>query len=197
MNSFRLFAQDHDDQLPGGYWDLQAQTDSDPSHWDWLRGKATQWTSAPQGGTTFHYLSGNLSVYRCPSLDDDGPAATAIIGPGAGSNGRYDYVSMLDFTGARLSNVHFQSRLTFPDGHVAYVPTPVIVQGDPAQLNGFELQDWHANNDPMFHEHGGGSFYASRRLLDLVQPIRHRQLGEPGAVSVLLGAVESSVRAFC
>ena len=161
MQAFSAFAMDHEDQLPGGYWDLRYRTDPNSSHWDWLRGNALQWTSAPAGGTLYGYTQHNPAIYRCPSLDIDAPAAGALVGPGAGSNGQYDYVSILDFTGARVGNIKPTSQLTFPDGHVEYVPTPVIVQGDPRQLNGYEMKSWHSQIDPIAHLHHGGGYYAS------------------------------------
>jgi hypothetical protein len=68
---------------------------------------------------------------------------------------------MLDFTGARLSNVHPLSQLTYPDGHQENLPTPVIVEGDPALINGAHMKGWHAGTDAIAQTHRGGSFYAS------------------------------------
>lgn len=162
MSGFVAFAQDHDGQLPGGYWDLlYKNNDPNPDHWDWLRGDPTQWTSAPAGGTLFAYMGHNLSAYRCPSLDLNPPAPTASVGPMIGSNGQYDYVSMLDLTGAMLGNIHGDSQLTFPDGHTEGWPTPVIVEGDPTLLNGFQMKSWRAGTDGMAHTHGGGGQYAA------------------------------------
>jgi prepilin-type N-terminal cleavage/methylation domain-containing protein len=161
MLGFRAFAHDHTDQLPGGYWDLRFKTDPDPSHWDWLRGNWSQWTSAPAGGTLFRYVNQSAALYRCPALSLQAMSASAIGGPGVGSNGQYDYVSMLDLVGARMAAVRFNSRLVYPDGHVAYVPTPVIVEGNPAQVNGFQFTSWHAGDDTMSHAHHGGAFYAA------------------------------------
>jgi prepilin-type N-terminal cleavage/methylation domain-containing protein len=161
MQGFIAFSEDHDDQLPGGYWDLRYQTDPNPEHWDWLRGNWSQWTTAPAGGTLFRYINRQPGIYRCPSLDNAGPAATAVIGPGAQSNGQYDYVSMLDFTGARITNVKLTSQLNLPGGAASFLATPVIVEGDPALLNGFQLKSWHAGSDAIAHTHRGGGFYAS------------------------------------
>ncbi|HWE04503.1 MAG TPA: type II secretion system protein [Tepidisphaeraceae bacterium] len=160
MVAFQAFAHDHDDQLPGGFWDLKAKTDPNPDHWDWLRGNATQWSSAPAGGTLFNYVGRTFGVYRCPGSELNARAASTSIGPGFGSNGLYDYVSMLDFTGARLSNVHPSSQLTYPDGHVETLPTPIILEGDPKLLNGL-MQSWHAGADSMARNHRGGAYYAS------------------------------------
>jgi prepilin-type N-terminal cleavage/methylation domain-containing protein len=161
MAGFLAFAQDHEEQLPGGYWDLKYPTDPNSDHWDWLRGNASQWTSAPAGGTLFRYTSRQPQIYRCPSLDANGPSPSAVVGPGAGSNGQYDYVSVLDFTGARLSNIRPRSQLIYPDGTSHYLPTPIIVEGDPALLNGFQLKSWHAGSDSFSHTHHGGAYYAS------------------------------------
>lgn len=161
MSAFGAFAMDHDDQLPGGYFDLIAKNDPNPDHYDWLRGDPWDWTSAPAGGTLFRYVNREPGVYRCPSLDPNPPAPGAALGSFAGSNGHYDYVSMLVFTGARAHNIPAQSRLTLPDGTTEYHATPIIVEGDPMFLNGFGMKDWHTGSDGMSHTHHGGAYYAA------------------------------------
>ena len=163
MTGFLAFAHDHNDQLPGSFWDLKQKTEVDPDHWDWLRGNAAplQWTSGPAGGTLFNYVNHAFPLYRCPGRDVNAPAPSSLTGPGVGSNGQYDYVSMLEFTGARLSNVHPISGLTYPDSHVEWLPTPIIVEGDPAILNGYTMRSWHAGADSMAHTHRGGCYYVS------------------------------------
>jgi prepilin-type N-terminal cleavage/methylation domain-containing protein len=161
MLAFRVFASDHDEQLPGSFWDLKFKTDPNPEHWDWLRGSAAQWTSAPTGGTLFRYVNREPSLYRCPSTTVVESPPSTVMGPGVGSNGHYDYVSMLDLTGARMMNVKPMSRFTFPSGEIAYVATPVIVEGDPAKMNGFQFKSTHDSTDSMPHLHHGGAYYAS------------------------------------
>ncbi len=161
LAAFRVFASDHDDQLPGGYWDLCYPSDSVHDHSDWLRGSATDWTSAPTGGTLYRYVQNTPLIYRCPSLEVNAPSPTALIGLRYGSNGHYDYVSMLDFTGARVPNIRPESQLTYPDSHVEYLPTPIIVEGDPRLINGFGMKSWHAGTDGMAHTHRGGAYYAA------------------------------------
>ena len=160
MTAFRAFAVDHGDQLPGGYWDAQLQFDPNPDHMDWLAGSTQKWSSAPNAGTIYRYVN-NPKIYLCPSLDIQAPAANAVLGPQVGSNGQFDYVSMLDFTGARLSNIPPTSRWMSSTTQFENFPTPVIVEGDPHELNGFGMKDWHAGIDPMRHDHHGGAFYAS------------------------------------
>ena len=161
MLAFVAFAHDHDDQLPGSYWDSKFPTDANLDHRDWLRGDPTYWSSAPAGGTLFHYVVGGEAVYRCPSREVDAPAPSAFFGPKMGSNGKYDYVSMLDFTGARRSHIADLSQLTFPGGQTQNWPTPILVEGDPFQLNGVPISSWHARSDPIAHLHDGGGFYAA------------------------------------
>ncbi|HZL34465.1 MAG TPA: type II secretion system protein [Tepidisphaeraceae bacterium] len=161
MLAFNAFALDHNNQLPGGYWDSIAKTESDSDHWDWLRGDPFDWTTSPRGGTLFRYLSKNAAVYRCPSLNANPPSAGASFGAFSGSNGRFDYVSMLVFTGARTGSIQQMSRLTGAGGDIQYLPTPIIVEGDPFGLNGFFMQDWHDGTDAMSHTHNGGSYYAA------------------------------------
>lgn len=161
MQAFIAFATDHEGQLPGSYCDLVAKTDPDADHWDWLRGDPFQWTTAPTGGSLYRYLSRTPSVYLCPSRPLMPPAASAFNGPRAGSNGHYDYVSILDFTGAPIGSIPPDSQLTFPDGHQEAWPTPVIVEGDPSIVNGAKMKSWHADGDPIAHLHHGGGFYAA------------------------------------
>ncbi|MDB5303888.1 MAG: N-terminal cleavage protein [Phycisphaerales bacterium] len=159
MEGFVVFAHDHEDQLPGGFWD-SVFPNPDPDHRDWLRRDPFDWTTGPEGGTLFRYLH-HPAVYCCPSLDCNPPAPGAAFGPMCGSNGRYDYVSMLVFTGARIGNIKPQSQLTFPDGHIEYYPTPVIVEGAAMDLNGFHMADYHTSDQEMSHTHRGGAFYAA------------------------------------
>src|SRR5665213_2545730 len=65
MLAFNAFALDHNNQLPGGYWDSIAKTESDSDHWDWLRGDPFDWTTSPRGGHAFQVLEqkrGGLSL---------------------------------------------------------------------------------------------------------------------------------------
>jgi prepilin-type N-terminal cleavage/methylation domain-containing protein len=159
MEAFLVFAHDHEEQLPGGFWDSTV-ADADPDHRDWLRKSPWDWTTGPEGGTLFRYVH-TPAVYLCPSLECSPPAPGTAFGPMCGSNGRYDYVSMLAFTGARLGNIKPESQLTFPDGRIEYHPTPVILEGSAVELNGFRMIDYHTENFEMAHTHRGGCFYAS------------------------------------
>jgi hypothetical protein len=159
MAGFQAFAGDHNDQLPGCFWDTQAQTDSNVDHMDWLCGNSSAWHNAPAAGTLFRYIKSAAS-YRCPGLDSQQPPDTAMIGPGVGSNGHFDYVAMVEFTGARLSNIPLTSHwMNSPTSFDSY-PTPVIVEGDPAQMNR-TFVNWHGSTFPMTHNHHGGGYYAT------------------------------------
>jgi prepilin-type N-terminal cleavage/methylation domain-containing protein len=159
ITAFRAFAADHDDQLPGSYWDTQLQLEHNPDHLDWLCGSSVLWSSAPTAGTLYRYVN-NPTIYRCPALDVQEPAPTATLGPGAGSNGHFDYVSMLAFSGARQSNIPNTCRWMDSTTQFENFPTPIIVEGDAKEMNG-RMKDWHATTYSMSHNHHGGAFYAS------------------------------------
>jgi prepilin-type N-terminal cleavage/methylation domain-containing protein len=160
MLAFLAFAVDHEEQLPGGFWDSTIPS-TEPEHRDWLRGDPFDWTTAPQGGTLFRYTHRETGIYLCPSMELNPPAPGSASGPMSGSNGQYDYVSMLAFTGARVFNVKPTSRFTSLNGTVQYVQTPVIVEADPVGINGFRMEGWHADTDAMSHTHRGAANYAS------------------------------------
>lgn len=165
---FLAFAADHDQSLPGGWFDGQQP---DPTHRDWLLGEYAwgnfNFTKAPESGTLFKYLN-NAQVYRCPSLDVAPPRSVTSNSSGweGASNGRFDYAVFLCFTGARLDRLPSQARLTYPatPTHPAYtemLPTPVVVEEVPKSLNGLDIEGGHSNSDQMAHHHRGGSYYIS------------------------------------
>lgn len=158
------FAADHDGRLPG---DITAYYFPDPSMRDWMGGKYCEGAYAsylvyqmrPQSGTIFPYVNKDYSVYLCPSLEALPPSSCP--GPGAGSNGRYDYVAFTTFNGCQLGHVPPTATYQYSDGSSTVVPTPIICEEDPVTLNGTNMDPAHSGGDRMGHQHRGGSFYAS------------------------------------
>ena len=153
ITGFILFANEHKGALPGGYYD---RANPDPEKRDWAFGANTDWKYAPQEGTLYGYIK-SPDVYRCPAL-------TPFPGTQKESNGRFDYANISSFTGAKLVNVrneaHYQH--TAPNTQVDTVPTPVIVEEDPAHsLNTISFDATHANTDSFAHQHHGGANYAA------------------------------------
>ncbi|HSU68387.1 MAG TPA: prepilin-type N-terminal cleavage/methylation domain-containing protein, partial [Tepidisphaeraceae bacterium] len=152
-----LFAADHENRLPGNLDDYSAsdsKATSDPAKWDWLAGWAPRWwdsyDTAPQNGTVFNYVGRNFDVYRCPSLELATPEAFNV-GPGAGSNGRFDYVAFTTFAGCRLDHVPPSATFIYSDGTSVVLPTPVICEEDAATLNGAIMEGAHSSSDQMAH----------------------------------------------
>lgn len=160
ISAFHLFANDHDRRLPGGVYDMG---NTDPDKRDWLMGAGPGWNveNGPQKGTIFKYVNRDYNVYRCPSLTFQG------LGLARNSNGRFDYAAFLSFAGARLANVRSTSRYTYQNGSTIEVPTPVIVEEDPAahlngSIGGFaSTEGGHASIDRLAHTHMGKANYAS------------------------------------
>src|SRR5438270_5316559 len=103
MIAFLMFANDHQQHLPGNYFDSMYQQ-SDPEKRDWLLGdnpnqgnEPLQVLDGPQKGTIFRYLK-DAKVYRCPAYIVGNP-----LNSGSGSNGRFDYAAFLSFSGAKLT----------------------------------------------------------------------------------------------
>jgi len=156
MQAILLFVQDNKGSMPGNYID---RTDPDENKRDWLLGSfsnsVADIVNAPQEGTIFKYTN-NLSIYRCPALDEVAPRT------GGGSNGRFDYGLFQVFSGAKITNLRPTARFQYPDGRSETVPTPVICDEDPAfGINGGNLEGGHANTDKMAKHHSGGANYAT------------------------------------
>jgi len=119
MSAFLMFAQDHNNALPGNKGDR-----GNPVEWkrDWLfNGGGPQ--LAPMSGTVFQYVR-NAKVYRCPTLLD------VYYGKGVDSNGIFDYAAFHSFPGAKINNIR-NGRFLYPNGTYVNVHVPVIVQEDP------------------------------------------------------------------
>jgi prepilin-type N-terminal cleavage/methylation domain-containing protein len=150
--AFIAFSNDHEGTMPGGHYDM---ADPDPAKRDWAVGGTPGYLNAPQNGTLFPYVN-NYETYRCPNLELIRP------GGGAGSNGRFDYTMALVFTGARRSLVPGESRFTYPDGSTIFVPTPVLVEEDPAKhMNSLSMEASWGSIDEFTKTHSGGGQYAA------------------------------------
>jgi prepilin-type N-terminal cleavage/methylation domain-containing protein len=149
MGAFISFACDNDNHLPGT---LYGSNDGSYTQSDWLFGQGG-FNNSPQSGTIYHYVN-TPRVYRCPSLDS-AFAATAQ------SNGRFDYAFFVCFGGTNRANIKPQSKLFNLNGTFSFVPTPILVQEEPFQVNGYNIEGDHANVDQISHIHHGGSYYGT------------------------------------
>ena len=168
MMAFIMFAGEHQNHLPGNYWDSMYQQKSDPEKRDWLLGdnpnqgnSALQVLDGPQNGTVYRYLKSS-AVYLCPCYEHgDG------MNMNAGSNGRFDYAAFIVFSGAKLTQVRMSARFHYVSGPLAgtydySVFTPIICEEEPAGgLNGGNLEGGHCNTDRIGHYHRGGGHYAT------------------------------------
>lgn len=149
MNGFLSFATDNDGHLPGSMYGVN---DGSFTQSDWLFGQGN-FNTSPQSGSVFRYVN-NRKVYRCPSLD-------SMFAAGTQSNGRFDYAFFVCFAGARVTNVKRDSKLYNLDGSWTTAATPILVQEDPYQFNGYNIEGDHSNVDQMSHIHNGGSYYGT------------------------------------
>ena len=162
MQGMLSFAADNDNRLPGNQG--TASTSYPPNERDWLfgssPGNANTIGLAPQSGTLFPYVSNNYNVYLCPaqqSFDGAGGNGTASFA----SNGRFDYAIFAVWTGASLRGIASTSQMYWPDGHFDTVPTPILVQEAPNEVDGPNEEGCHGNIDLISHAHFGGSYYGA------------------------------------
>jgi prepilin-type N-terminal cleavage/methylation domain-containing protein len=146
------FANEHKGHLPGGHYD---RANPDQEKRDWIFGGQNDPNKTPQEGTLFRYVNNDRNVYRCPALQP-------MPGAKHDSNGRFDYANFLSFTGARVVKVPQIARYTHSDGTVETVPTPVLVEEDPARhMNTLSVDSGHASIDSLSHQHRKGCNYAA------------------------------------
>jgi prepilin-type N-terminal cleavage/methylation domain-containing protein len=151
-----MFANEHKGHLPGGHYD---RFDPDPEKRDWIFNDQPYGTldpnKVPQEGTLFKYVNRDVAIYRCPALQPM---------PGAfhDSNGRFDYVMFLSFTGAKVTNVKAIAKYKHSNGREDTLPTPVLLEENPARhMNTLSIDSGHASIDSFAHEHRDGANYAS------------------------------------
>jgi type II secretory pathway pseudopilin PulG len=170
MQGMLAFAIDNDNRLPGN---VGTSGNSVASQRNWLFGSNGGGSStimlAPQSGTLFPYVNNNYNVYLCPSLQafdgaggsNDNSSADAALNWSSASNGRFDYAIFAVWTGARLQSIAPTAHMTYPDGHFDTLPTPILVQDAPDQVNGPNEEGCHGNIDLISHVHFGGSYYGA------------------------------------
>lgn len=147
---FANSAADTFGQLPGVYKEeggVQYALD-EPGKRSWLGDEA--WPEAPYEGEIVKYFGGGretaVKIYRCPNLEEGTP------GSGAGSNGRFDVVSFLAFSGARLSSMPSSARVQDPlTLEWITAATPIVIHEDPYfYLNRSTNQEpGHASGDRL------------------------------------------------
>lgn len=170
--AFLMFANEHDQRLPGNYFDAQTFQQQavppriDVEKQDWLlgadpnAGSAQEYLDGPQNGTIYRYVN-SMQVYLCPSYEHN------AFDVGVGSNGRFDYTATLSFAGAKTNRVRWQCRFHYVSGPYSgtydySVLTPIIVEEEPAGgVNGGNTEGGHSNYDRLGHYHSGGGHYAS------------------------------------
>ena len=163
--AFNAFSAEHADHLPGNKWSGNAFYASQPWKGAWLGNVAPGSPNAGNtitdvtNGTIYDYLGGGdaTQLYRCPSLP------FIALGTGQGSNGTYDYTAFGVFAGAYIWDVDTFATIKRTDGKSESIPTPLIVEEDPAKfLNGTKDRDGdHANIDQLGYTHNGGMNYGS------------------------------------
>lgn len=166
MMAFLLFATEHQQHLPGNYFDSIKQQPKDAEKRDWLlgddpnQGTPQEYLDGPQKGTIYRYVK-DPKVYLCPSYDH------WAFDLNYGSNGRFDYASTLSFAGAKVNHVNWRVRFHYHSGPYANTYnydefTPIVVEEDPINgINGGNTEGGHSNTDRLGHYHRGGGHYAS------------------------------------
>ena len=155
---FLMFAADHDRVMPGVFKGKYAGTE--PWQKSWL-GKEV-WPAADVDGTLAPYVGGRDNVaekdfYRCPGLADGTP------GSGIGSNGWFDYASLIAFSGARLTALPTTAMVKDSvTGESRRMSAPMVMEEDPNANINRNLEPGHANVDRLgtWHPNHGGNFAA-------------------------------------
>lgn len=150
------FAAENKQRMPG-LW-VPPHSGTEPHKRSWMGNEV--WGGVAYEGSIVQYLGGRgaaKTIYRCPSLP------TGVFLSGVGSNGKFDYVGVLSFSGARRSNVPATSKWIDPaTGAVTTAPTPLVVEEDPwNSLNKISVDPAHANTDRVGIWHNGGSNYVA------------------------------------
>jgi len=155
-NAFLLFANDHNNHLPGTRRTWRGG-DKDLDHQDWLFGIYSAWDEypgntmmqridcAPQYGTIWPYVK-DYNVYKCPSMNVERP------GSGIGSNGRFDYAAFSIFCGATVRSVRPISQLHRPcitRTVTTNAATQTTVSTIISTLPGPNMNDPNVKMDPM------------------------------------------------
>jgi prepilin-type N-terminal cleavage/methylation domain-containing protein len=169
MAGFLLFAHDYKGHLPGNKHDADNRRIRGlPRHLedyktDWLMGRDSSSAKlnveqAPKKGTIYKYVR-NPNVYRCQTVRNEG-----AYNMGAGTNESFDYAVFGSFAGARVAKVPKMAEYWHNNQKThklsrGNIPTPIIVQEDPAWVNLTNIEGGHSWPDKMINIYGGGSYY--------------------------------------
>ena len=154
MTGALLFANEHKGSLPGNWFD---RLKPDTEHQDFLFGASSSYLDAPQQGTLFRYVNNNYELYRCPQKTE---VEVGIQGPEV-SNGRFDYVVFLGWTGAKVNRIPADATFTYANGKASVMPTPIFCEESSWTMNSTNIEGGHAKSDSLGIHHRGGSNYAS------------------------------------
>jgi prepilin-type N-terminal cleavage/methylation domain-containing protein len=167
IQAMLYFANEHQGRLPGRDND-RGRVKEDERDWcygppkEWESNPTKAWNECPKGGTIYKYVR-NPDAYLCPSRLNTRDMTKAGSGPGAGSNGHFDFGYFTAWTGAKMQKI--KTTCTFYDGtkgnRVENLPTPILCEEDPAYVNNDNTETGHSNCDAMDHSHGKGAYFAS------------------------------------
>ncbi|MDF2434513.1 MAG: hypothetical protein JWP44_4144 [Mucilaginibacter sp.] len=153
MTAFTMFAMDHKQHLPGNVQTYLNTSPQNLDYEDWLMGPGYSLAAAPEQGTIFPYIK-NAQVYLCPQLEADGVARAG------GTNARFDYAFFAMFAGAKMTSIRNESILIdYRTGKQTPLPTPLVCEEDPYQINGGNIEGEHGNVDQISHIHNHGGYY--------------------------------------
>ncbi len=164
---FATFSTDHKDRLPATGKNFgNGQNMIGPSRDDrsWIGQEA--WPASIGGvnhdGVLLDYLGnrgvpvadpdglGTVPIYLCPEMQGGGYTAN-----GVGSNGRFDYMGVYNFTGARVDRVPLEAEYRDPSStsfEDAFVP--IVLEEDPDEFGGTRGTDpGHAAADRIATNH--------------------------------------------
>ncbi len=207
---FVAFATDHKDRLPAtgkdfGWVNMLGPSPDDRS---WIGQEV--WPASIGGvrhdGILLDYLGskgvpvvrasdeGSIDIYRCPELRTGSAGAN-----GVGSNGRFDYMGVYAFTGARTDRVPLECEYTEERDRRTLIDAfvPIVLEEDPDEFGGTPNTDpGHAGNDRIASIHPNlssnyfaidGSMHAYVGQIDSLgpKPIHWRIKAPSGAIANL------------
>ena len=157
--AFFMFANDHHQTLPGGVESMAYKTQG-PQQWQkgWMGIEVDPdnrlgWT---RYGTLLPYIGGDhdtaRELYRCPGLQ------VAEFNTGGGSNGLFDYSSVLNFSGAAMNVLNNDATALIPlTGEEVRTITPLILEEDPAvYINYNHIEYGWGSYDQLAYTHIDG-----------------------------------------
>jgi prepilin-type N-terminal cleavage/methylation domain-containing protein len=174
MTAFLTFAHDNKGHLPGNRQESTRMRGANAWKACFLFGtydasQNANYIHAPQNGTIWKYTR-NYDLYRCPSL----PANLARVGSRYITNSRFDVAMPMLWPGAKVTKIKQLSAYcptadrndktaaqfgTMPNK--TWVATPIIVQEDPYNQNGNNIEGAHSESDYIATNHNKGSYYGA------------------------------------